>query len=182
MLNHLYIAEGAEGFFWIIVVIASIAGQIAKASKRAKQKQREKTNHAPAPRSNPKSGSPEDQLQDFLRSLTGQPPHVEPQPVAPAPPPVMKQPRPEHTSRTKQKKAHRKTHQPMTKTISPAGQATQPAVMPAMIQTDSLQSMQQATGQSALKRISAQRALRSAIVWKEILGPPVALKKRSAGR
>ena len=189
MLNHLYIAEGIGGFFWIIVVIASIAGQIAKASKRTKQRQQEgNASHPPEPRRNAEPVAPEDQLQDFLRSLTGQPPQG-PHPVAPVPAPVAQKPRKRQTSlkRKRQslrqkKKALPRTHQKTAKAIVPEfcpDPTVHPAVAPPVMPIQPPMTTRRSSTGPALKRISALGALRSAIVWREILGPPVALRQTS---
>jgi len=181
MLNHLYIAEGIGGFFWIIVVLASIAGQIAKASKRTKQSQQEgNASHPPEPRRNAEPVPPEDQLQDFLRSLTGQPPQ-EPHPVAP----VAHKPRQRQTSlkRKRQslrqkKKAQPRTNQKTAKAIVPEF-CPDPTVHPAMPIQPPMTTRRPSSTDPALKRISALGTLRSAIVWREVLGPPVALRQTS---
>jgi hypothetical protein len=185
MLNHLYIAEGIGGFLWVIVVIASIAGQIAKASKRSKQKQQEgNASHPPEPRRNAEPVAPEDQLQDFLRSLTGQPPQ-EPRPVAPVPAPVVQKPRKRQTSlkRKKQSLRQKKKAQPRIKRQTANAIVPEfcpdPTVHPVMPIQPPMTTRRPSSTDPALKRISALGALRSAIVWREILGPPVALRQTS---
>ncbi len=79
-----------SGLFWLVVIAASIIGQIMKAAKKH-------TDAAPgspsAPRPDrPSSGEPAQELEEFLRNLMGeQAPRAEPPPVlrpAPRPAPV----------------------------------------------------------------------------------------------
>ena len=81
------VRAGFEDFIVFIIIAAGIIGQILKARAKAKGG----PDSGPTSPSRPGSGSPEDELREFLQSLTGEvPPPKPPPPAAPPrlPPPV----------------------------------------------------------------------------------------------
>lgn len=219
MTDYIVIADMGDAAFIIFVIIASIASQIAKASKRQRPGQgktlpgpKKPTDATPSP-----FGSADDQLRDFLETLaTGKTPEErqrtspvsqktvteKPRPAArpqPVPAATGKPTQVKQASRTgreavvrhpaskapaaARKAELRPTPTPTIKPIAPVKRErpVQPTVSgskPLLRQQPKGAAL---TGPSSVARaLSGEQDLRNAIVLREILGPPLALREAGA--
>jgi hypothetical protein len=234
------LANGIESLFWVVVVVGSIIAQIAKAARKAQSQRGQGT--PLAPREGPDrlpSGSPEDELRQFLESLGGGqprqvqgPPPPPPRelrphaaPTAPRPrsaPPVRRgvapvqavhTPRPPRPPRPAARHSHVRTEHLHVRTEhrhtqrarvsvlqhkqSPAAaparrppaiaSTAQPAVRVTTPQPQAATAPAQPTTTPAGNRpvLIARKSLhagvlRAAVVWREILSPPIALRRPSS--
>jgi len=200
MLKYFYIADIGEGLFWFLVVIITIVVQIVKASKKASQSdqsiQQETKGYS----------SPEEELQNFLKSLASGPrpgpgPTVERpqapefrQAISPTPPPIpvryAQPPQPRHAPLPPQ------AQQPVHPAQRGAGGPARPAPQKKTVHQEKLVRKDEALETDAYLvgtkkpqfTIQALRValgsdlitrsmLRKVIALHEIIGPPLALRK-----
>ena len=197
MAWHVPIASGAEGFIGFIVVLVIIVSQLVRAGKSissaAGKPQR------PAERGH----APEDELRDFLKRLSqgaDQPPPLLPR--QPAPPPL-----PHRTARTTASSrpgAARGRSQPapqpaphraqkvLPQPVPPApaviraAPAPEPETVPARAEPMRVTTPAAVASKAASRRragivtvLKDREAARSAILLREILGPPLSLRRQS---
>lgn len=180
------LAASIEGVFWVVVVILTIIVQIAKASKRPLVSDQRPDGTPP-----PGGASPQDELQQFLRALSGERPapppapgtQAQPRPAArpravvmrgtPPPTPSRPAPRRETVLQAARPSTARRAMRP-----TPAASSSPPVVTGADVYAH-----EQAHGWAAENRCGILEALkapddrRKAIVLREILGPCVALRR-----
>lgn len=204
MTNLIVIADIGDFVFVAILVIASIAGQIAKASKRQRPGGAPPSTPPAQPKTTPSPfGSADDQLRNFLETLaTGQPPADRPNTVTRQEPPVQTPPqqRPQPAPVAKQNQGSRQQvsefKRPARQQMSGIKQAAAPAaartvVQPAQAVRTPVPS-QVPPPRTPKRRITKEKPsiaralaggeqLREAIVLREILGPPLSLRETSSG-
>ena len=200
------------GLFWVVVVVASIIGQIMKAAKKH-------TDAAPgspaAPRPNrPAGGAPAQDLEEFLRNLMGeQAPRRAPPPMpapaeepAPELSPSWNKPSPAYRSATKSptvaprsataeppparhqgKRAYRAVSAAPSPRPAPARaeaelRRPEPAAVPmgtrpAFPVSAHRNKIVEALNAEVHRQVKTPDALRAALLLREILGPPIALRR-----
>ena len=186
------VASGGEGIFWLIVTIFVIISQIAKASKKnAPPTQKQGLPDA--------GGSPEEELRDFLKRLSGgaeesqqQPPPPPPRPQRPLPPPPLPAPAARTTAGGQagaqripsEPPAHHHRQKPRAEPL--------PAPVPQAVLTPAPAQMAPVTVAPVAPRVPSgywraiivadlanRECQREAIILRDILGPPLALRRRS---
>lgn len=185
MLNYCHIAAvSPEGVFWFVIIIISIVMQLLKA-KRAAALSSESDNK---PESGPFSGSPVTELEEFMQSLSGRIEEaVSPQQSPPPPPPRPAQfqhqqgvPAARPAIR-QQAKVARRAH-----SFEPQAPRKKPPAVTAVIQKKEPLTKKQAITklkQNELRNnigldLIKTDGLRKAMLLREILGPPVGLRKQ----
>jgi hypothetical protein len=199
MTNLIVIADIGDFIFVAILVIASIAGQIAKASKRQKRGGKPPSTPPAKPKTTPSPfGSADDQLRNFLETLaTGRQPEARPA-SAPAPrqeqqvqkPPQRPQPAPVAQKRPAPRQQIGEIRRPAPQTAARPAVA-KVAAQPAEIRRAPVPHRAVAPSTPALetahlrpsiaKSLAGGRGLKDAIVLREILGPPLSLRGASGG-
>lgn len=188
MQNNLYIAGTAEGLVTFLVIAGWIIVQIIKSSKRMSQ-----SDDQPAQKPAEAYTAPKEELKKFLETLTGggQPPPVKEAPSLPTPSPTHTPPPIQHTRRASPAPPPRTTAQP-----SQAADAAIPHKAP--VRQDHFKrtethvahepTEEYVTHESAsevyVKRIRKSLgndlvgvdSLRKAVLLREVLGPPLALR------
>ena len=173
---------------WALFIIITVIVQIIKGAKKMSSQAPGKTDEgAPgSPREAPERGEREDELRKFLEALGG----GQPQPSKPtaAPPPV-----PPTVRRQKQQPTVRRTRPrvPAQEPPPPPRQAAPPqesvvtrhkptvgAVAPAMTHAQASRAQTRTNALQAMlkKELQGAAARRKAIVLREVLGPPIALR------
>jgi len=193
-MTTLPIAEAKfEGMFWLIVIVVTIVTQIIKASKRGA---------VPPPASEPGPDedegytAPDDELREFLESLAGAPP--KPKPPAPRTAPPLVQPRPTVAPPPPPTPApvqRRAASPPVRRAPAPAPRraarpqpiptvtaAQKPTALPsAEIRTievrGSARPRVSVLGKALVSQLREGNALHRAVLMREILGDPIALRK-----
>ena len=148
-------APDFDAVFWIVVVLATIVTQIIKAAKRGAK---------PAPREPSEPGSPQGALENFLRGLSdieqpAGPPYAPPQ----VPPPV-----PRVAVQAPPQVAPAPAH------AAPKAPLPVAHVAPAARRPRASRSCPKKAGIAA--ELMRTGSLRMAVLYREILGPPVAVR------
>ena len=203
MLDSLIVADGFEAIFWIVVIVGSLIAQIVKASRQGKQR-RDAMGEAPqaGPGGERPQSAPNEDLEAFLRNLSGEKPRrrktTSPPPPPPPPPPL-----------ASPAQAARRRKKPPVPRAKPAVPRAKPvASVPPPVTAKRAAARRQPAGAAeqdrtwrlrtksayALKKEQAERkrselldaldgadSIRKAVLLREILGPPVALRKSMAG-
>lgn len=181
-------ASGGEGLFWLAVAIFVIISKIVQASKKNAPPTRKPDQPDAA------DFSPEEELRDFLKRLspgTESVPPPMPQPQRPVPPPLPAQAA--RTTTSSQPGAAR-ARQPATPTRAAAPKA-RPVPLPqplpaqevvAAVKREPVRSRAPAAAVPApenqrraalIADLRNRESLREAIILREILGPPLALRR-----
>jgi len=171
--------EGAPGFLWVVIIAATIIAQVVKLFRRARPQQ------PSAPPATGEQQAPQDELSEFLRQLTGAPqrppsaPAPTPAAAPPAPPPVPEAPKAaaaRPVERPRRAAARRVQSVAPTRPIAPA--EPQPA---ASMDDDAYKAHRRSGMASALQlqvlgMVRDKNGLRQAVLLREILGPPRAVR------
>lgn len=192
------IRAGIEGWIWAIIIIGSLVVRIIKANK---ERSSQPTPAPPGPRpATPEPDvqwkPPEDELREFLERLGGKPVTPPPPPpppagrqVAPPPPPptarpklapqVLRAPAPQKTFRRKPTRAAPAPAPAPAIAPAPAPAPRRPAPkpIPAVAVAPVRTAGRRSEYRKVLDRLMKERStLRSAIVVRDVLGPPLALR------
>jgi len=165
MSNLFHIAAGGfDLFIWLIIIAATIIAQIVKAGRKVGGSVSPDT---PRPRS--VGPAPQDELRDFLQTLsrTEQPPQAIARPAAPPPPPPAR-------ARPVAMPIHAPRPEPRAMPLTPRRPARHTAAKPART------APQRVPGSRSIqvaRELGQKESLRKAILLREILGPPLALRE-----
>lgn len=200
------IAEGHEGLFIIIVVISSIVGRILKARSEANAKQAKPRPRRPSGGSATSPRSPDAELREFFENLAQgrhQTPESPPVPPTPQPKPVTQpvapvaEPKPvARPARAAVKR--RPTSLSQTSPVRRVEAQPPPAPQPVRSAVPPMSKEQEYRWEQGVKDVHAtseesdvrhrlhvllqgKEALRDAILLREILGPPLALRSEPIG-
>jgi hypothetical protein len=195
MTNFIVIADIGDFIFVAILVIASIAGQIAKSSKRQKRGGMPPSTPPAKPKTTPSPfGSADDQLRDFLETLaTGRPaeerpkpaprqePIQKPPPQRPQPAPVavaQKRPAPRQQVREIRRPAQQTAARPAVAKVAVQPAETRTAPVPPEAPPPGMTVRRTAQGRPSIaKALAGGQGLKDAIILREILGPPLSLRQ-----
>lgn len=175
-----FAASDVSGLFWLVVIVVTVIAQIVKAKQ---QFNKSRPGQVRAPTAEPDrmpeaDRTPEEELREFLRSLTGAPPARRPAPmVVPAPPPAAR-PAPKRRAVA----TPRRVAAPPP--LAPPTQApVQASVWENVVNHDNAYAetrmdRSESTGKrkAVLAAMKDGRSLRQAFLLRTILGPPVTLR------
>jgi len=155
--------EGAPGFVWFLIIVATIIAQMVRLFRRPSQRPR-----APAPPATGGEKAPQDELSEFLRQLTGVP--QQPEPPAPPPVPVT---RPKAPPRPVQRPQRVTARQAPSVPPAPAV----PVKAPVSIHHGAYRVTRGRRKDTLLRRevlrmMDGRKGLRQSILLREMLGPP----------
>ena len=171
-MSYFCIAAGSgDNYIFVLVVLATIIAQIVKAVRKASPRTPASAGPRPAdPTPDRAPAAPNDELQQFLQSLTG----VAPPKPAPVPPPVAQVVAPVTPP----------PPPPALKVLEPV--APEPFMPPAdaggMHNHDPYKKAKASAGKPRLERddivkdIEHPGSLKKAIILREVLGPPLAFR------
>ena len=197
MLDNFHIAAGDGGIVWFIFIVAVIISKIIKASKESSKS---KSQPVSSGSSSKPYAAPEEELQKFLASLTGQtqsaPPPVPAPPKRVASPPAQPTQRPAapvpvmKTPQVRRQPARAKPVAPPPPPLR--GQRRTPVAAskprPAVVRHDQKphgaydEECGVCLDEGIVKRedlildLKGSHSLKKAIVLREVLGPPIALR------
>ena len=186
---------------WALFIIITVVAQIVKGAKKVASQAPGKTEEgAPpgSPRETPDRGTREDELRKFLETLAGGQPQPPKPAAAPPPiphparqqaptvrrqpatvrqqPPTVRRPKPGVATQAPEQAPYRAV--PSTDSTVTRHRATAGAVAPASMHVETARAEMRTSALQAMlkKELQGVAARRKAIVLREILGPPHALK------
>jgi hypothetical protein len=205
--DWIMLGEGIEELFWIVIVVGSLIAQIAKSRRQARQK-RSGADRRAAPPAPPPAGTAATELRRFLQEFQEEAAPSAPRTPAPPPVPVASRTRPASPAHARPRQPRATAVQPvqvrtMSRPTPPTSPATRkptarlarkPSPPPRKQQKTAVTSVHAAAykqkdrGPSANQReqraimamLRSSRSAQKAILLREILGRPLALRKHTA--
>lgn len=171
MEEHMVVPAGFAALIPVVIILVSIVAQLVKAGKRTSAGER-------PPRPGTPSESPGGELQDFLRSLSGQQTPPEPATLRVPPPPPPPAPAPQKVravhSPAPKKRVVQKPPPPPGQTQPVSAKVQQPASLtPTPVAAPAREPAPRLLGRNVALLFRDRTSLREAIVLREVLGPPL---------